>query len=176
MYGLLLPEELTSTKKEDKSKPASDNSIQTRHQEASGKEPVMKRSKKMRNRKSAVYGDLDETDGDNTESVPPASDIASSPIHDMNVKLVSLSPEHSLDGDSNAPDAVLETRQGKVSELVRQFEEEEKAVESRGVSGHSVAVLGESADGKGKKRIQSNKAFDLFEKSGIIMGMVSFCM
>ena len=36
----------------------------------------MKHSKKIRNRKSAVYGNLvlDETDGDNTESVPPASD------------------------------------------------------------------------------------------------------
>ena len=178
MYGLLLPETATSVQKKEPSKPAADGTVQLRHT-AGDKGAVMRHTKKMRNRKSAVYGESDEANSNNTETAATASDKAKSPVHDMNVKFVSFSPENSMDKGDDSSDGVLETRQGKVSDLVKQFEEEEMAKElqkQNNSSENAVAVQnGESGEkDNGNKRRPSSKAFDLFEKSGIIMGMVSF--
>ena len=184
MYGLLLPETDTSVQKEEQSEPAADESLQLRHT-ASNKGVIMRNTKKMRNRKSAVYGESDDiANSNNSETAATASDETKSPVHDMKVKLVSFSPENSMDKGDDSSDGVLETRQGKVSDLVRQFEEEEKATESQkhcsnDSAGSKIAtearndISGEKD--KGKKKRPTSKAFDMFEKSGIIMGMVSFC-
>lgn len=188
MYGLLLPETDTCVSKkegEPESKPTAAESVQLRHK-ASDKGVAMRNTKKTRNRKSAVYGESDDvaSSSDNTKTAAAAlsSDKTKSPVHDMKVKLVSFSPENSIDKGDESFDGVLETRQGKVSDLVKQFEEEEKAIESKQQSSISAGSEnnvkevqnGESGEKeKGKKKRPSSKAFDMFETSGIIMGMVS---
>lgn len=181
MYGLLLPETDTSVQKEEQSKPTADESQQLRHK-AGDKGVVMRNTKKMRNRKSAVYGESDDVA--NSNNTATANDESKSPVHDMKVKLVSFSPENSMEKGDDSSDGVLETRQGKVSDLVKQFEEEEKASELQkhgsDSSGSKTAVEAKNDTSgekdKGKKKRPTSKAFDMFEKSGIIMGMVSLCL
>ena len=184
MYGLLLPEADTSVQKEVQSKPATGKPVQRRHTVTGDSEVIMRRTKKTRNRKSAVYGESDDvTNNSNTEAAATGStDKTKSPVHDMKVKLVSFSPENSIDNGDESSDGVLETRQGKVSDLVKQFEEEEKATEakqqSNGSTGGENSVKEAKNDEseekvKGKKKRPTSKAFDMFEKSGMIMGMVS---
>ena len=186
MYGLLLPEADASVQKEVQSKPATGEPVQRRHTVTGDSEVIMRRTKKTRNRKSAVYGESDDVaNNSNTEAAATAStDKTKSPVHDMKVKLVSFSPENSIDNGDESFDGVLETRQGKVSDLVKQFEEEEKATEAKQQSNGSTggennvkeAKNDESEEKeKGKKKRPTSKAFDMFEKSGMIMGMVS-CM
>lgn len=182
MYGLLLPETDTSVQKEERSKPAADEPVQLRHT-AGDKGVVVRQAKKTRNRKSAVYGESDDVanSNDTKTAATVSADKTKSPVHDMKVKLVSFSPENSVDKGDESSDGVLEMRQGKVSDLVKQFEEEEKATESKQQSSGSAgsesvkeAQNGECGEKeKGKKKRPSSKAFDMFEKSGIIMGMVS---
>lgn len=182
MYGLLLPETDTSVQKKEQSKPAADEPVQLRHT-GGDKGVTLRQTKKTRNRKSAVFGESDDAANSNdTETAATEStDKTRSPVHDMKVKLVSFSPENSVDKGDESFDGVLETRQGKVSDLVKQFEEEEKVTESKQQSSGSAgsesvkeAQNGESGEKeKGKKKRPSSKAFDMFEKSGIIMGMVS---
>lgn len=185
VYGLLLPEADTSVQKEVQSKPAAGEPVQRRHTVAGNQEVVMRRTKKTRNRKSAVYGESDDLANNSNDSKTAATASANktkSPIHDMKVKLVSFSPENSIDKGDESSDGVLETRQGKVSDLVKQFEEEEKATEALkqsngstgGESNTKEAQNNESEEKeKGKKKRPTSKAFDMFEKSGMIMGMVS---
>ena len=182
MYGLLLPETDTLVHQEEQSKPAADEPLQLRRT-AGDKGVALRQAKKTRNRKSAIYGESDDVANSNdTETAATASaDKTKSPVHDMKVKLVSFSPENSTDKGDESSDGVLETRQGKVSDLVKQFEEEERATESKQQSNGSAgngnvkgAQNGESGEKeRGKKKRPSSKAFDMFEKSGIIMGMVS---
>ena len=193
VYGLLLPDSIAvSTDKDSRSsKPTSaDNTVQLRQPAAAkdvkgGGGVAMRHGKKLRNRRSAVYGgDADEALPKDGEKPASADDMETSPIHNMNVKLVSLSPESSVDRGDESSDALLETRQGKVSDLVKQFEEEEER-EGERKAGNLDSVVS-SAEGnltvegtteggreKVKRRKPSNKAFDVFERSGIIMGMVS---
>ena len=187
VYGLLLPDSVAVST----DKPTSaDNTVQLRQPAAAkdvkgGGGVAMRHGKKLRNRKSAVYGgDADEALPKDGEKPASADDMETSPIHNMNVKLVSLSPESSVDRGDESSDALLETRQGKVSDLVKQFEEEEER-EGERKAGNLDSVVS-SAEGnltvegtteggreKVKRRKPSNKAFDVFERSGIIMGMVS---
>lgn len=182
MYGLLLPETDASVQKEKQSKPTTGEPVQLRHT-AGDKGVTVRQTKKSRNRKSAVYGENDDVANSNdTETAAIASaDKTKSPVHDMKVKLVSFSPENSVDKGDASSNGVLETRQGKVSDLVKQFEEEEKATEAKEESNgssafrESVKEVQNGQDGekeKGKKKRPSSKAFDMFEKSGVIMGMV----
>jgi hypothetical protein len=186
VYGLLLPETDTSVRKVEQSKPATAEPVQRRHTVAGDQGVIMRRTKKTRNRKSAVYGESDDVANSNdTEMAATASsDETRSPVHDMKVKLVSFSPENSIDKGDESSNGVLETRQGKVSDLVKQFEEEEKATEAKQQSNGGTGSKsntkeaqkfnGESEEKeKGKKMRPSSKAFDMFEKSGMIMGMVS---
>ena len=167
MYGLLLPV------KKDQPKPSKDDDVQLR-QTTGDKAVTMRQGKKMRNRKSAVYG----SDVNDAQGVP--DDTATSPIHNMNVKFVSFSPENSFDGGNAAQVEVVETRQGKVSDLVKQFEDEEKEDElkkemvgSKNVGENAAVDVSENSGGTVRKQKPANKVFDMFEKSGIIMGMVS---
>ena len=162
-------------KDKEHSEPAVGGSVQLR--KGAGEKGVTMRqhSKKLRNRTSAVYGpDVDETIT-NAEAETAADDAATSPIQNMSVKLVSLSPESSFNNGEELPDGVIETRQGKVSDLVKQFEDEERADQKEpvGTGRDSAADVSEVGGQKVKKKKPANKAFDMFEKSGIIMGMAS---
>ena len=171
-------------KKEEKSKPALaegdehsepdvGDSVQLR-QQSREKGVIMRHNiKKLRNRTSAVYSDETIT---NDEAETAASDVATSPIHNLSVKLISVSPESSFNNGEEFPDGVVETRQGRVSDLVKQFEDEERVDQKEPIVGagrDSVADTSGSSGEKVKKKKPANKAFDMFEKSGIIMGMAS---
>ena len=118
--------------------------------------PVVKRrsstgTKKLRNRKSSLYAEFTE---------PPQKDmdsVSANPMSGMNVQILSVSPEHPGPGETG-----IESRQGRLSDLVQQFEhrEVEDVVAERDISG------------KGKRRKPSNTAFEMFERKGIVIGMV----
>lgn len=179
VYGLLLPASVNKTG-DEVNKPANgSDAVQLRQTTRDTKTEgvVLRHNKKLRNRRSAVYG------GDEPDSATSGSDVATSPIHNMSVKLVSLSPENSIDKDGDNHEEVLETRQGRVSDLVKQFDEEEKVEASvkqgseSNTGGKAVVTdTNENSGEKRQKRKPINKAFDMFEKSGLIMGMVNdFC-
>ena len=159
---------------DEHSEPAVGDMVQLRQRVREKGVTMRQNSKKLRNRTSAVYSD--ETIA-NDEAETAASDAATSPIHNMSVKLVSVSPESSFNDGEDFPDGVVETRQGKVSDLVKQFEDEErvdqKELPTVGAGRDSVPDVSESSGEKVKKKKPANKAFDMFEKSGMIMGMVS---
>lgn len=90
------------------------------------------------------------------------------PIDEMNVHLISVSPEH----QSSLPNVgvvqgVVESRVGKVSDLVKQFDDNQKMEEGMEVGGDK-----EEQDGGDRMRL-SHGAIAMFEKSGVIIGMVS---
>lgn len=172
------------TKKEEQSKPALaegdehsepavGDSVQLRRQAREKGVTMRQNSKKLRNRTSAVYSDETIANG---EEETAASDAATSPIHNMSVKLVSVSPESSFNNGEDFHDGAIETRQGKVSDLVKQFEDEERADQKEptiGAGRDPVADMSGSSGEKVKKKKPANKAFDMFEKSGMIMVIAS---
>ena len=160
---------------EEHSKPAVGDSVQLRQQAREKGVTMRQNSKKLRNRTSSVYSDETIANG---EAETAASDAATSPIHNMSVKLISVSPESSFNDGEKFTDGMVETRQGKVSDLVKQFEDEEREDQKEpttvGAGRDSVAGMSNESSGeKVKKKKPANKAFDMFEKSGIIMGMAS---
>lgn len=181
VYGLLLPETVTPVQKE---KPATTEGVQLRRT-ANDRGATMRHNRKMRNRSSVVYGESDDTNDDNNTkaAATETTKANTSPVHDMKVKLVRFSPEKSVDQGDDSSDGFFETRQGKVSDLVKQFEEEEEDTKSKrkgsvgSASGSEDAVVARNGESrnkeKSKKRRPTSKAFDMFERSGIIMGMVS---
>ena len=128
--------------------------------------------KKLRNRKSALFGSSEEEPN-------ILGDAPLSPIHDMDIQLVSVSPETTNQNGSN-----VEAMQGKVADLVKQYDKNDLVEESR------QSVIGEASDGVmsegsdaltsekqsatngSNKKHPNSKAFDM-PKSGIIMGLVS---
>ncbi len=100
------------------------------------------------------------------------STSAGSSMEDANVKLLSVSPKH----DSN----IVETKQGRLSELVKQFEGLDSVdgvdnVNREGIDSvnHEGVESVKHDDVKPvKKRKPSNKAFEMFEKQGVMIGMV----
>lgn len=115
--------------------------------------PVVKRrsstgNKKYRNRKSSLYTELTEP----TQQDSEIGGVSIAPVPNMNVQILSVSPEQS------------ESRRGKLSDLVEQFEQKETESE----------VTERGMDGKGKRRKPSNKAFEMFERKGIVIRMVRY--
>ena len=111
----------------------------------------VKNLKGQRNRKSALHGkDI-------------LFDSSGSPVGDMEIQLLSVSPEHqgSLAG---AGGVVMESRVGKVLDLVKQFDETEPTEDKGRVSS--------PRDGTSVRKLSSD-AFDVFQRSSIIMGNVS---
>ena len=82
-------------------------------------------------------------------------------MEDIDVQILSVSPERRAGG--------VESRQGRLSELISQFEEDVDGVGGDGGGGGD-GVGGETGDGG--KRKPSNKAFEMFEKKGLMIGMV----
>lgn len=74
--------------------------------------------KKLRNRRSALHGGSD--DGESMG----LSTSATSPIEDMNVQILSVSPPQGKGGSNEE----VVSQQGKVSELVQQFEETDSGI------------------------------------------------
>ena len=140
---------------------------------------VMRRTKNpqgQRNRKSALHGD-------SILPVDPATPEIS-PLGDTNVQIISVSPEHKNSLANTSEGMVIESRAGKVLDLVKEFDEQESEPQQGGVnrlghgglSGGSTAHSGSSDDGstvEQDSRKRKSKAFDMFEKSGIVIGMVS---
>ena len=90
-------------------------------------------------------------------------------MEDIDVQILSVSPERRAGG--------VESRQGRLSELISQFEEGVDGVGGDGGNGveggdggGGDGVGGETGDGG--KRKPSNKAFEMFEKKGLMIGMV----
>lgn len=131
----------------------------------------VKNLKGQRNRKSALHGE----DLIHNTSTPHDNQIG-----DMKVRIMSVSPEHknSLRGEQE----VIESRTGKVFDLVKQFDDEDDGVfNGQSWKIGSLSPLGEeegveSAERRGEggkeQRKLNRKSLDMFEKSGIIMGMV----
>ena len=119
------------------------------------------------NRKSAIFG-IDSQD----------SAINSPTIDNMKVKLVSVSPEH----QHNVPGSseVTETRTGKVSDLVKQFHRGEsvpiKMNDKRNLDSTRKYKTVSEDHMESQESVNTpkklSKAFNVFEKSGIIIGMV----
>ncbi len=91
-------------------------------------------------------------------------------LEDMNIQILSVSPEHREEeerrGEGGGGEGVL-SQSGKFAELVRQFDETD--------GGGSEGVRGEEEGGGGsppRRKKPGLKAFEMFEKSGIIIGMV----
>lgn len=126
---------------------------------------VRRRTRNMlgqRNRKSALYG----------ADIPEDFSATHDALQDMKVQLVSVSPEH--EKNTSGGD-VFQSHTGKVTDLIRQLsgdQDEERGVVVVGgeVHGSQSGSVSESVDGR--KRLSSN-AFEMFEKNGRIMGMVS---
>ena len=148
---------------------------------------VMRRTKNLRgqrNRKSALHGD----------DIPMDLDApAINPLGDANVRIISVSPEHTKSSFSAAEEggAVIESRAGRVLDLVKEFDEKEAELGEEGeglphpqrarhehgsVGGEegreSFARSGSSDEGQEQHKKPKLKAFDMFEKSGLVMGMV----
>lgn len=112
-------------------------------------------------------GTLYEMDSDST-SIDPLSNL----ISDMNVQLVSISPDHksSSSGAEGEGGVVIESRTGRVVDLVRQFA---KAEAMRGHRGSSASTDGEGAkdgagdEASGRKR-QVPRAFEEFERNEMV--------
>lgn len=111
----------------------------------------VKNLKGQRNRKSALHGEDFLFD-------------ATGSLGDMKIQLLSISPEHQGDlvGEGGV---VMESRVGKVLDLVKQFDEAEPMEDKGRVSSPG------AGDGASVRKLSSD-AFDVFQKSGIIMGMV----
>lgn len=143
---------------------------------------VMRQTKNLRgqrNRKSALHGD----------DIPFDSvDSTSGMLGDVNVKIISVSPEHKKKEEG----VVIESRTGTVFDLVKEFDQKEvehredgAGLPDRNIHHGQRSLAGEeerenvtqpgSADGgtDHDKKKPKHKAFDMFEKSGIVMGMVS---
>lgn len=128
-----------------------------------------KNPKGQRNRISALHGaDLtfngtDMVFGSDTTDAPNS-------LGDMDVQIVSVSPEHKSDtGTANEEGVVIESRAGRVLDLVKQFDDEAEAKDALEGS-LSPVHEGEGEERRGRTKL---KALDMFEKSGVIMGMVS---
>lgn len=120
-----------------------------------------KNLKGQRNRKSALHGE--------ELTVTTTSPLANT-LGDMKVRIFSVSPEHKgLEAGEGG--AVIESRIGKVLDLVKQFDDrglsplgEEEGTEDRGQSSST------SEDDIGRRKL-NRKSLDMFE-TGAIMGMV----
>ena len=135
---------------------------------------VVKRRKKnpagQRNRRSVLHGTNDSSDG--TQAVS---------LNETSIQLISVASESDVASQEGGGDAqggvAVRSRVGKVSDLVKQFdgsqhgaeeeEEEEEEEKERGVGGEM-----DRGEGGSKKRLSRN-TLEMFEKTGIIMGMVS---
>lgn len=129
------------------------------HDSSKAGPPVVKRrsstgNKKLRNRKSALYAEYTDPPQQDYDIDNASADLMPS----MNVQILSVSPEHPAPGETS-----IESRQGRLSDLVKQFEHREAE--------DGVAAEGDIG-GKGKRRKPSNKAFEMFERKGIVIGMV----
>lgn len=132
----------------------------------------VKNLKGQRNRKSTLHGeDLMLNTGAPLDNS----------FGDMNVQILNVSPEHKsfLIGEEGTS---IDSRNAKVLDLVKQFDEEDLSwqlgslsplgedMESSEDKGQSSSVHGE---GDGGRRKLNKKSIDMFERSGVIMGMVS---
>lgn len=114
-------------------------------------------------------GTLYEMDSDST-SIDPLSNL----ISDMNVQLVSISPDHKSSSSGAEGEGeggvVIESRTGRVVDLVRQFAEAEAM---RGHRGSSASTDGAGAkdgagdEASGRKR-QVPRAFEEFERNEMV--------
>lgn len=139
----------------------------------------VKNLKGQRNRKSALHGD----DFYNPD--------ASHPLEDMNVQILCVSPEHLSPLMGEEEGGAIESRTGKVQDLVKQFDDAEAVPMALGLppprvgsaSGEGQEEEGEGAGGRaldgasgggvsGRRKLDM-KALGVFEESELIMGMVS---
>jgi hypothetical protein len=127
---------------------------------------VKRRTKNLRgqkNRKSALHGEnLMSNNG--------------SPLSDLNIQIMSVSPEHKSCGEA------IESRSGKVLDLVKQFDDDDigplgslSPLGEEGENAEGTEVRGQgSSDGGEDRRKLNRKSLEMFEKSGMIMGMVRY--
>lgn len=179
MYGLLLPEVTTATsdtssKNRDFNFTSSERTTtsaeagKTVIQSTDDKTPVngivrrrVKSQRGQRNRKSALHGTDLTFDSDAT-----LDDL----LNDMSVQLLSVSPEHKS-GLAMEEGVVIESRTGKVMDLVKEFDDETR---QESISPDLELEEGEEMrSGDAGRRKLNLKAFDMFEKSGVLIGMVS---
>lgn len=187
VYGFLLPEAVA---KEEKKEAKSElNSSSDPLITASTEGVVRRRNKSSRSQRNRVSA-LHEVDLP-MELLPPqlnASGIKA--INDSNVKLFSISPEHKHSSTADEG-GVMESMTGKVSDLVKQFDEKEVGPQAQQSGGgasfgiddeggdSSAQQLSAGGGGRGEgrrgssKKISALKVFEMFENSSIMIGMVS---